>query len=345
MKNEKINAWFLTKYGDAQHAFELREIDKPVANDHQVLIRVESFGLNFADIMARRGLYDDCPKLPAILGYDVVGTIKAIGKNADKSLLGKRVAALTRFGGYAEYVVTDYRAIVAVPEDMPPCEATALGTQYLTAYYSMFMHMNLQAGDRVLIHAAAGGVGTALTQLAKHLGCVVYGNAGSENKLQYLKENGVDYPINYRQQDYEKVINNILGKEKLQAVFNPIGGKTFKKDMRLIGSGGTLLLFGASQRIGSSSKFMATMKFLWDMGLLIPIMLVASSKTIAGVNMLRVSDYAPSKIQYCLNGLIELYKKGVIKPHAGGLFPASKLAEAHELLESRQSTGKIALSW
>ncbi len=340
-----MKAWFLTEHANASDAFELRETDKPVAKENQVLIQVEAFGLNFADIMARRGLYDDCPKLPAILGYDVVGTIKAIGKNADQSLLGKRVAALTRFGGYAEYVATDYRATIPVPAEIPACEACALGTQYLTAYYSMFMHMNLQAGDKVLIHAAAGGVGTALTQLAKSIGCIVFGNAGSDKKLEYLKNNGVDYPINYRQQDYEKEIKSILGKEKLQAVFNPIGGKTFKKDMRLIGAGGTLLLFGASQRIGSSSKLMATMKFLWDMGLLIPIMLVASSKTIAGVNMLRVSDYAPTKIQYCLNGLIELYKKGKIKPHSGGLFPANKLADAHNLLESRQSTGKIAVQW
>ncbi len=340
-----MKAWFLTKHGDAQNAFELCETARPVPTDQQVLIKVEAFGLNFADIMARRGLYEDCPSLPAILGYDVVGVIQSLGKNADEKLLGKRVAALCRFGGYAEYVVTDHRALVPIPDEMPACEATALGTQYLTAYYSMYMHMNLQAGDKVLIHAAAGGVGTALTQLAKNKGCIVFGNAGSDEKLDYLKNNNVDYPINYRQHDYEKEIKVILKKEKLQAIFNPIGGKTFKKDMRLIGAGGTLLLFGASQRIGSSSKWIATMKFLWDMGLMIPIMLVGSSKSIAGVNMLRVSDHAPEKIQYCLNGLIELYKLKKINPHAGGLFPSNELAKAHELLESRNSTGKIAVFW
>ncbi len=340
-----MKAWYLVKNGKPQEAFELRETEAPVPGPEQVLIRVEASGLNFADVMARLGYYEDAPAIPCVLGYDVAGVVKACGSNADPGLKGKRVAALTRFGGYAEYALTDHRALAVLPDNISFSEGTALGTQYLTAWYSMFMHMRLIPGDVILVHAAAGGVGTALTQMARHIGCQVIGLVGSDEKIPYVRENGVDYPVNYRKTDYEQEALRILGNKRLRASFNPVAGKSFKKDIRLLGAGGTLLLFGASSRVGRLGKGLASLKMIWDMGILLPILLVAKSKSIAGVNMLRIADHQPQLIEYAMGKLVRLLERNLIRPHIGAVFPAEDLPAAHALLESRKSMGKICIIW
>ena len=178
-----MKAAVLVKQGNAQLAFEIRDIETPVLKDLEVLIKVEGFGLNFADVMARNGLYKDAPPMPSVLGYDVVGEVTKVNCEEANHLLGKRVVAMTRFGGYAEYAKTDYRACAVISDQMSLTKATALATQYCTAYYAAYECTNLFEGDHILIHAAAGGVGTALTQLAKNKGCIVYGTTGSESKF------------------------------------------------------------------------------------------------------------------------------------------------------------------
>jgi len=174
-----MKAYFLVQNGSPEKAFNIRETDKPVINPDEVLIKVEGFGLNFADVLAMIGLYPDCPPLPAILGYDVVGFIEAIGSDVKDVVVGYRVTALTRFDGYAEYAVTKGSAVAKIPIAMDMGVALALSTQYCTAYYCAEELLRLHDGDEVLVHAAAGGVGTALVQLAKWRGCVVDGMASS----------------------------------------------------------------------------------------------------------------------------------------------------------------------
>ena len=239
-----MKAAVLVKNGDANNSFEIQEIAKPKVGPGQVLIKVEAFGLNFADIMARQGNYQDCPPLPAVIGYDVVGEIAEIGTSVDHVKVGDRVTSMTRFGGYAEYALADYRACAKISKDYPAGKATALTTQYCTAYYCFNEQMNLHAGDKVLIHAAAGGVGTALVQMAKDRGCEIFGTAGSDAKLEYLKSIGVDHPINYRTQDFEVEVRKIAGEQGIDAIFDPVGGKSVKKGLKLLGSGGRILLFG-----------------------------------------------------------------------------------------------------
>lgn len=340
-----MKAAFLIKNGNADDAFEIRETNDPVITASQLLIKVEAFGLNFADVMARLGLYPDAPEMPCVLGYEVVGEVIEVGKDVDSSYLGKRVVAMTRFGGYAELAVADHRAIALVDKGLESAKAVALATQYITAWYAACEQMTLRKGQRVLIHAAAGGVGTALTQIAKWRGCEIFGNAGSEEKIEYLKKQGVDHPINYRKLDYETVVRERLGPDKrLDATFNPIAGSTFKKDMRLLGHGGRLALFGASDRVGGS-KFWKTLKMVWQMGIIMPISLVGSSKSVLGINMLRIADTNPEMIGLCLSQVVKLQKEGVLNPTVGGEFPVEELSKAHQLLESRESIGKIAVKW
>ncbi|MEQ9302392.1 MAG: zinc-binding dehydrogenase, partial [Marinoscillum sp.] len=235
----------LVKNGKADTAFELREKPLPVPGDDEVLIESEGFGLNFADVMARLGIYRDCPPLPAVIGYENVGRIKAMGKDVTGFSEGDRVLAFTRFGGYADHVVSSQYAIAKISDSFSVGEATALATQYITAYFAAEETVSLYKGDHVLIHAAAGGVGTALVQILKNKGCILFGTAGSQEKLDYLKKLGVDYPINYRESNYLVVIQQLGFHKKLDATFNPVGGNYVKKDFALLNAGGSVVIYGA----------------------------------------------------------------------------------------------------
>jgi NADPH:quinone reductase-like Zn-dependent oxidoreductase len=341
-----MKAVTLVRKGEADKAFEMREHPMPELQANEVMIKSEGFGLNFAEVMARRGLYREAPPMPCVIGYELVGTVESVGANVDQSWVGKRVVGFTRFGGYAEYVATDERAVVEIPAEMPIGEAVALAVQYCTAWYCACEKMNLFKGDHVLIHAAAGGVGTALVQIAKWKGCTVYGTASNPKKLEYLKSIGVDYPINYREKDYVTEVKRLLGdKKKVDATFNAVGGKTFKKDMKLLGKGGTIVCFGAADRSGRKGGFFANLSLVFNMGFQHPLFLMMRSQAIVGVNMLAIADHKPDMINHCIKSVVKLTEEGVLKPHVGGEFHVDEIGKAHAFLEGRQSIGKIVVKW
>lgn len=340
-----MKAAVLVQNGDAKNAFDIREVDRPAPANGEVLIKVEAFGLNFADVMARRGLYREAPPLPSVLGYDLVGHIEAVGEGVSPNWVGKRVAGMSRFGAYAEYCVTKVSGVTEVSDAMDPVQACALGTQYCTAWYGAFQATNMHKGENVLIHAGAGGVGTALIQLAKWKGCRIFATAGSDAKIEHLKKMGVDHPMNYREQDYEQEIKKLLAGERLDLTFNAIAGSTFKKDSRLLGAGGRLVLYGAAERSGQKGGKLATLRLLWKMGLMIPLLRMAKSQSLVGVNMLKIADHKPERITEALKELVKLYEEGVVAPLNGGYYPIDQLAEAHTALENRKTIGKIAVHW
>ena len=335
----------LIKKGNAHQAFKIVETDKPVLkSDDDVLIKVEAFGLNYADVMARNGQYREAPPMPSVLGYEVVGTVEGVGAKGDATLLGKRVVAFTRFGGYAEYALTKTFAVTEI-DNMDAGTALCIATQYVTAYYMAYHITNLFKGDNVMIHAGAGGVGTALIQLCKLKGCTVFANAGSDEKLDYIRSQGADYTLNYRTQDYVSEIGKILGNKRINCSFNPIAGSTFKKDLQLVGSGGRVVLFGGSEISGKKWGILSGLNFLRKMGRPLPIALMMRSKSIIGVNMLKIGDNTPHVLEHCLKEVTKLVKSGQLKPHVGASYPATQTADAHELLESRKSIGKVIVNW
>lgn len=335
-----MRAAVLIQHGSPSEAFEIRDYPMPQRSAEQCLIEVEAFGLNFADVMARRGLYRDAPPLPAVLGYDFVGRVLEAPEGSPHKT-GMRVAGMSRFGAYASHLVTRDDAIIEVDEGMEASAACALGTQYCTAYHAAMQATHLRAGERVLIHAAAGGVGTALVQLARWKDCEIIATAGSKEKIEQLKAAGVHHAINYREVNYAEQVEA----KSIDVAFNSLGGKSFKKDLSLLRPTGRMLLYGAAERSGKKGGSLATIKLVWDMGILLPITLVGSSRSIQGVNMLRVADHKPEWITEALHELQSLLKAGHIAPRSGGLFPIDQLAEAHHMLESRQSTGKLAVHW
>jgi NADPH2:quinone reductase len=342
-----MKAYYLVKNGAASTAFELQDIQALTPGNDDVIIDTEAFGLNFADVMARLGYYKACPPLPTVIGYDVVGRIIEKGKNVEELNVGQRVVALTRFGGYSHQVRVNQSGVVAVPENADAAELTALATQFVTAYYSSSVAMQLHQGDHVLIQAAAGGVGTALIQLAKRKGCILYGTAGSKEKCDFIKTLGVDFAINYREVDFVEAIKKIRGDKGIDVVFDSIGGDYVKKGIKLLAPGGRIAFFGAAQIAGAGNEksLFRQLKTLWGFGKYRPTQFFAESQSVIGVNMLKIGDFKPQIIQSCLKDLVKLYEAGEIKPVVGKMIEHNQLAEAHELLQKRQTMGKLTMKW
>ncbi len=340
-----MKAIYLKKYGNSASAFEIKETPIPIAAKGEVVIKVACFGLNFADVLARRGLYADAPANPAVLGYDVAGIVESVGEDGAIFKIGQRVMAFTRFGGYAEYVKTVESGVALMPDTLDFAAATALVTQGSTAYFCAYESTVLNAGDRVLVHAAAGGVGSLLVQMAKQQKCIVYGTA-STSKLNYLKQSGVDVAIDYTQEDFSKVIRAHSSDQKIDVVFDSIGGRTFKNSFKLLAPGGRIVTFGAAEQIdGNKTNKLSTLKLAWSFGIFSPIQLLMSSKAIIGVNMLKIADNRPHILSLCLREVLKMTEDGIIVPTVGKIFSADKIAEAHDYLENRQSVGKVVMAW
>lgn len=340
-----MKAVFLVRYGAPREAFEIREVATPEPGAGQLRIAVEAFGLNYADVSARQGTYQDAPPIPCVIGYEVVGRVDALGAGVSGPAAGTRVTALTRFGGYATHALTDARAVVPIPDDMDPGVAVALPTQCGTAYHCAEEMVRLHEGDHVLVQAAAGGVGTALVQICKHRGCVVYGTAGSDRKLDYLRDLGVDHPINYTKENFADAVRRIRGREGLDVVFDSLGGAAVRDGLKLLAPGGRIVCFGAASREASSVQILHDIRFALSFGFIHPIPLLLNSKSLIGVNMLRLSDHRPLALKRCLDGVVGMWRDGVLRPTVGGRYKVEQIAEAHEFLGGRGSVGKIVVSW
>ena len=339
-----MRAMRLVNPSSKDQAFSLDTVPRPKPGPGQVLLKTRFSGLNFADVMARQGIYREAPPVPSILGYDVVGTVVEKGPDSGDIAIGTEVVAMTRFGAYAEYALADHRVMAPTPQLDEPAAATALATQYCTAYYAAILLGNLQEGDRVLIHAAAGGVGTALIQLAKTKNCEIFGTAGSQKKLDYLKSQGVHHPINYRSEDFVERVKALSSNGKVEVIFDPIGGRSFRKDKKIIGHGGRILLYGVAQRNGKKG-LLPTLKLLWDFGIMNPVAFMLGSYGVLGFNLLHLADNRPEVMKKCLDAIMQLTKEGKLQPQLDVCLPVQEIHEAHQRLESRKSIGKVAVSW
>lgn len=293
--------------------------------------------------MARQGLYRECPPLPCIIGYDVEGVIDDVASDITQYKKGDHVFALTRFGGYAEYVCTAAVAVNHLPVESPIGAGTALATQTVTAYHGAIHCQHLMPGEKVLIHAAAGGVGTSLIQLAKWKQCVVIGVAGGKEKMEYLKSLGVDHIIDHREIDFVDYVNQYLG-GKVDVIFDAVGGSSFKKGKSILAKGGRLVTFGAAALSGKKG-FINLVKLGIGFGFFSPISYLGKSQSLIGINMLKIADNRPDIISHEFEQVARLYRDEIIQPHVGKVFEENQLADAHAWMEDRKSIGKIVVKW
>lgn len=310
----------------------------------EVRIAVRAAGLNFADILARKGMYRDAPPPPMVVGYEVAGTIDAVGKGVDSGRMGERVLALTRFGGQSSQVLVPAQAALVMPEAMTFEEGAALPVTYLTAYHMLVYLGNLHAGERVLIHSAGGGVGIAAIQLALWRGAEIFGTA-SEGKHQRLRELGVGHCIDYRTEDFEKVVLEATSGKGVHIALDAVGGRSFKKSYRVLGKNGRLFCFGISSFSKSERRSVLGMVAgLVKTPFFHPLRLMLDNKGVFGVNLGQLWDEAEVMAAEMAE-LLELYRQGVVRPVVDRAFPASEAPAAHRALEQRENFGKVVLTF
>ena len=334
-----MQAIYLVKNGKSKEAFEFRDIQMTEPKDNEVGVIVEASGINFADVVARLGQYQDCPPLPAIIGYEAVGRVEKVGKDVTTLKKGDRVLAFTRFGGYSQYVTQQESAVAKIGEDMEAGKALALATQYSTAFYACSVATNVLPNETVLIHAGAGGVGTALIQLCKLKNAKIYATAGSESKLEYCRKQGAHVVINYTKEDFSEVI-----KEPIDLAFDAVGADNFRKSYKLLNRGGRIIGYGAAAMTDASNIF-SKAKMGLQFGIYHPAQLLMESRSMIGVNMLRIADYKPDTLKYCMESVIQLLHEGKIDPHVGKMYAAKDIYQAHDDMLDRKTMGKIGIVW
>jgi NADPH:quinone reductase-like Zn-dependent oxidoreductase len=331
----------ITKYGDAE-VLRLQEKKDPEPAPGEVLIKVKAIGINFADILARKGLYPDAPKPPCVVGYEVSGIVEAAGPGVSSSMVGKSVLALTRFNGYSDKVCVPENNIFTIPEALDFERAAAIPVNYLTAYQLIHVMGGLTKGESILIHNAGGGVGLAALDIALHLGATTYGTS-SAGKHSFLKERGLDHPIDYRNRDFLSTVMDLTDGKGFELVIDPIGGRNWKKNYKALRSTGRLGVFGVStvtdSKMGRVFKFA---KLITQMPWFNPLGLMNANKSVFGVNLGHMWN-EEDKLRGWMHDILAGIEEGWVRPHVDRTFPFEQAGEAHAYIEARKNIGKIVL--
>ena len=320
--------------------------DPPVGQG-EIRIAVKAAGVNFADTMARVGLYPDAPKPPCVMGYEVAGEVESVGDGVEEFSVGDRVFAGTRFGGQAELVTVPANQALPLPERLSFEQGAAFPVNYGTAYAAMVVVGSLREGTRVLIHAAAGGVGIAATQIARNIGAEIYGTA-SPAKHEAIRAQGVAHPIDYRNHDFEAEVMRLTGGEGVDLVIDALGPTSFRKDYRLLRPGGRLVMYGISEASTERGRDIpAMLKSLAKMPLAtIPwwksLALMNENKGIFGLNMLKWWEREGS-LDRLTEPLMADLEAGRLEPVVAESFPFSQAGDAHRFIAERRNVGKVVL--
>jgi NADPH:quinone reductase-like Zn-dependent oxidoreductase len=338
-----VRSLVITKHGEPE-VLQVQERPAPEPGPGQVRVTVKAAGINFADLMARMGMYPDAPNPPSVVGYEFAGDVESAGEGVEDVAPGDRVMGGCRFGGYSELVATDAGSVVPLPDDWSYEEGAAFPVNYATAYAGLIRYGALREGERVLLQAAAGGVGIAATQIAKLVGAEVFGTA-SASKHDACREQGVDHPIDYRERDFVKEVRSVTGeKEPLDLVMDAIGGRSFAKSFSLLRPGGRLVCFGASSLVsGDRRNVPGTILRLVQTPWFHPLRLSSQSKAVLGLNMLRLWD-SKGTLDEWVEPLREWVEAGKLRPVVAKAFPLEQGAEAHRFIQERQNVGKVVLT-
>ena len=331
----------ITKYGDAD-VLQIQESKDPVPSPEEVLINVKAIGINFADILARKGLYPDAPKAPCVVGYEVAGIVTATGKNVTAAMVGKSVLALTRFNGYSDRVCVPEKNIFSIPESLDFERAAAIPVNYLTAYQLICVMGGLKKGESILIHNAGGGVGLAALDIALHLEATTFGTA-SVNKHSFLRERGLHHTIDYRNQDFLGTIMQLTDGKGVELVIDPIGGKNWKKSYKALRSTGRLGMFGVSTVTESNmARPFQLARLITQMPWYNPLGLMNINKSVFGVNLGHMW-HERDKLRGWMQDILYGIEEGWVRPHVDRAFPFEQAGNAHAYIEARKNIGKIVL--
>jgi NADPH:quinone reductase-like Zn-dependent oxidoreductase len=330
-----VRAVVITKHGPPS-VLAVQERPDPTIGPGAVRIDVAAAGVNFADVMARMGLYPDAPKPPCVIGYEVAGTVLELGEGVNGLVPGQRVLAGTKFGGYATQVAVPASDVVPLPDSLTFEQGAAIPVNYVTAWAALIRYGAVQPGERVLIHAAAGGVGIAATQIAKRAGAEVYGTA-SPSKHERCREIGVDHALDYTSPGWERDL------PKMDVVLDAVAGRSFRTSYSLLRAGGRLVAFGASSLVSGQRRNVVTaLRTLARMPRFNLIKQMSESKAVIGLNMLTLWKDRQS-LQPWIAPLVEMLEDGTIKPVVAGAFSFEEAGAAHTMITARRNVGKVVL--
>jgi NADPH:quinone reductase len=317
----------LQKFGGPE-VLEIIEIDRPVPTGREVLIEIKAIGVNYADTARREGQYVVKTPLPFIPGAEIAGVVKAVGDKVTGVKPGMRVVTLIESGGYSEFALADVRSLIPIPEQLDFQNAAALPLQGLSAYHVLKTMGRLEKGETVLVHAAAGGVGTLSVQLAKLFGAgKIIATASSPEKLELARKMGADVLINYSESNWVEQVLEATGGKGVDVALEMVGGDVFNKTLKCLATFGRLVVFGAAS--GEQSR-------------MYPSSLMARNQSVIGFFLPQIMR-KPELLQTSLVELLTYLGEGKLKLTIGGVFPLVEAANVHVLLQSRKTTGKLIL--
>jgi synaptic vesicle membrane protein VAT-1 len=320
-----------------------REAPDPSPGRGELRIAVRAAGVNFADVMARLGLYPDAPPLPAVVGYEVAGVVDAVGDGVTTFRVGDRVLALTRFGGYASAVVVSAAQTFATPAQLTDIEAASVPVNYLTASIALYRLANVGPDDTVLIYGAGGGVGIAATQLAKLRKAAVIGTA-STSKIDAIRALGVDHAVDHRRQDVAAEVRRLTFGRGADVILDPIGGRQFKISYELLAPLGRLVIYGVSSlAAGERRRVWHTAQTLLAMPSFKPLSLMNHNRAVLGLNLGHLWEQG-RQLRAAMESILLEVSAGRLRPVVAHTFPLERAGEAHRYLQSRANIGKVVLT-
>ena len=326
---------------------DVREAPTPAPAAGEVLVAVEAAGVNFADVLARQGIYPDAPPLPAVVGYEVAGTVAAVGPGVEAFQEGDAVLALTRFGGYSSHVAVPAAAVFKRPSGMSAEVGAAIPVNYLTAFQMMVVMGSVRPAEdvgrrvRVLVHGASGGVGTACADLGLLYGAELFGTA-SPGKHAYVKERGYDHAIDYRTDDFVAVVRDLTGGEGVDLVLDAIGGRHWGRSLDALAPSGRLVVYGVSSAAGKGKLGLvkAVLGTPWVRSS--PLALMNANAGVMGVNLGHLW-HVQDRVAAWATRILDLWEQGAIRPHVDRTVAFEDAADAHRHLEGRSNVGKTLL--
>lgn len=316
-----------TEYG-GPNVLTLVDIEKPTPKGHEVLIEIKAIGVNYADTARREGQYVLPTPLPYIPGAEVAGIVTAVGEKVTKVQPGTRVVTLMESGGYAEFALADERSVIPIGEELKFELAASLPLQGLSAYHILKTMGQLEEGETVLIHAAAGGVGTIAVQLAKIFGAgKIIATASTDEKLQLAREMGADVLINYTKEGWEEEVLAATDGKGVDVALEMAGGAIFYQTLKCLAAYGRLVIYGVAS--GEQSKFY-------------PSSLMAKNQSVIGFFLPQIMR-KKELFQQSLEELFSYLQEGRLSLTIGEVFPLEEAAKVHELMQARKTKGKLIL--
>lgn len=332
----------ISRYGAAD-VLVAQEVPTPAPGPGEVRIAVRAAGVNFADILARVGLYPDAPKPPVVVGYEVAGVVDTVGTGVTRVHAGDRVVALTRFGGYSTHVVVPDAFVFPLPPALSDSEGAALPVNYLTAIVALYRMANLTAGETVLIHGGGGGVGIAAIQLARLRRARIFATASS-GKHAALHAFGVEHVIDYRKVDVLREVRRLTNNRGVDVVMDPIGGSSFTTSYRLLAPLGRLIIFGVSAvSRGDRRNWWHAAKTILQMPKFKPLSLINHNRGVFGLNLAHLWDER-GHLTSAMHLLLQEVSAERLMPIVAKTFPLERAADAHRFMQSRANIGKIVLT-